>query len=519
MIFELSTWKNDNQSIRDWLIEQLYDRFGGNRRFKRYEQWLDGRVLLPLLDGLDELGLVRQRQCTEKLNQFAKHYPRMVVCCRIKEFETINLSLDKLKGLVSLQPLSDAQIQDYLIRIGQPQMWHTLKASPEMHRLLESTEDSDVGLLRVPLFISIAAQTYDFQQPFRDKNELLEAYVDRQLSIDVRRSDRKLKETRQWAYQTLDQEPSWQTTHHYLRWLATKLNQNSQIDLLLEQMQPTWLDTAAQKQLYRLTGLLIGVLTSILFVALLPMRGSILIPVLILASIIVLIFVLVFLSNSIEPVEVFQFSIINFKRQEIVQVLQDIMVYSSIAIILSLIFCLFTGKTFEATFVVTLFFAFAGIVTSLFGSLSTYFDRFKAELKTRSYPNQGIWRSLHSMILATLFAFPLSTLSVVIRQLTTDFPKNISSVEKGVSFIAKNISISIGAGIFVALMLSFSRGGGIAFVKHFCLRFVLAHSSSVPFFYVPFLNYCTERRLLKRIGGRYRFIHRELLDYFAHSRT
>jgi flagellar biosynthesis GTPase FlhF len=61
VLFELSTWRNDNQSIQDWLIEQLYELHGGNPKAKRYEQWLDQQVLLPLLDGLDELGLERQK--------------------------------------------------------------------------------------------------------------------------------------------------------------------------------------------------------------------------------------------------------------------------------------------------------------------------------------------------------------------------------------------------------------------------------------------------------------------------
>ncbi|MCU0551638.1 MAG: NACHT domain-containing protein [Leptolyngbya sp. Prado105] len=61
IVFELSTWKNDDQSIRDWLIEQLYDLYGGDRKLKRYEQWLEQQVLLPLLDGLDELGMERQQ--------------------------------------------------------------------------------------------------------------------------------------------------------------------------------------------------------------------------------------------------------------------------------------------------------------------------------------------------------------------------------------------------------------------------------------------------------------------------
>jgi hypothetical protein len=33
--------------------------------------------------------------------------------------------------------------------------------------------------------------------------------------------------------------------------------------------------------------------------------------------------------------------------------------------------------------------------------------------------------------------------------------------------------------------------------------------------YVRFLIYCHDRRLLQQIGGRDRFIHRELLDHFA----
>ena len=32
IVFELSTWKDDGQSIRDWLVEQLYESFGGKRK-------------------------------------------------------------------------------------------------------------------------------------------------------------------------------------------------------------------------------------------------------------------------------------------------------------------------------------------------------------------------------------------------------------------------------------------------------------------------------------------------------
>jgi len=48
------------------------------------------------------------------------------------------------------------------------------------------------------------------------------------------------------------------------------------------------------------------------------------------------------------------------------------------------------------------------------------------------------------------------------------------------------------------------------------LRLILCFGEKViPWNYVRFLNYCEERKLLQCVRGRYRFIHRELLDHIA----
>ena len=69
--------------------------------------------------------------------------------------------------------------------------------------------------------------------------------------------------------------------------------------------------------------------------------------------------------------------------------------------------------------------------------------------------------------------------------------------------------------IFVAPLFGFRWGGGLACFQHICLRFVLWQSGVAPWNLARFLDYCVERRLLQRVGGRYRFLHRELLDHFA----
>jgi hypothetical protein len=47
------------------------------------------------------------------------------------------------------------------------------------------------------------------------------------------------------------------------------------------------------------------------------------------------------------------------------------------------------------------------------------------------------------------------------------------------------------------------------------IRLILFRQGKIPWNYARFLNYCAERRLLQRIGDRYRFIHREVRDHFG----
>ena len=58
-------------------------------------------------------------------------------------------------------------------------------------------------------------------------------------------------------------------------------------------------------------------------------------------------------------------------------------------------------------------------------------------------------------------------------------------------------------------------GGLNACVKHLSLRIVLFRGGDIPWNYARFLNHCTDRLLLQRVGGRYRFIHRLVQEHFA----
>jgi GTPase SAR1 family protein len=362
IIFELSTWR-EGQEIEDWLIEQLHKKYRENRR--KYEIWLAQRVLLPLLDGLDELGLERQRLCTVEVNEFAGFYPHVVVCCRTKNFQQVGELLPNLRAVIQLQPLSDEQIKNYLTQVGKLGLWDQIQSEPEMKQLLKtvydrdemlnlyskagldmeflesfrkinnniqpiiedlflkvdpaSTESSDqqidkyleeigslkswkklsriflvlsdfidvqidsvypekireAGILRQPFFLKLAAQSFEVDKPFHNKRELLEHYIETQLDPGLREKDRE-KPRQKWAFTTYQQEPSLLQTKKSLAWLACRMRESYQVELLIEGMKPLlslsiWMPTQSGKFQYRL---LVGLFFGIYFASMVGLAGD-----------------------------------------------------------------------------------------------------------------------------------------------------------------------------------------------------------------------------------------------------
>jgi hypothetical protein len=107
-------------------------------------------------------------------------------------------------------------------------------------------------------------------------------------------------------------------------------------------------------------------------------------------------------------------------------------------------------------------------------------------------PNQGIWNSVINAVIIAVITSMLCTFAVGL----------IFGTYKG--FIS---------GLSSALIVGFWSGRCCA--QHIILRITLSFSQSIPWNYARFLDYCTERLLLQRVGGRYRFIHRLLQEHFA----
>ncbi|MBP1468718.1 NACHT domain-containing protein [Candidatus Chloroploca sp. M-50] len=141
-----------------------------------------------------------------------------------------------------------------------------------------------------------------------------------------------------------------------------------------------------------------------------------------------------------------------------------------------------------------------------------------SDLETKVYPNQGTWRSARNAAFSGLITTACMTLIVglgvglLFILVNLDSERDFAAattIGLGNGFAFGSI-YGVGIGIIVGLAF-----GGYAFCSHFALRYVLWHNGFMPWRMVAFLDHCTERALLRRVGGGYVFIHRLLLEYIA----
>lgn len=114
------------------------------------------------------------------------------------------------------------------------------------------------------------------------------------------------------------------------------------------------------------------------------------------------------------------------------------------------------------------------------------------EVATRTTANEGIHRSARNAIRIGLLGTVLTWLYV---QFATDSP-------------AVDYAIAVG-------LLGWLVFGGMAVIKHLLLRTLLHQAGVMPWNYAAFLDYASERILLRKVGGGYVFVHRLLLEHFA----
>jgi len=232
VVLNLSSWASEKQPIAKWIVEELNSKYQVNRKIG--QRWVEKQELLLLMDGLDEIRDLKDRNaCVIALNTFQQEQAtEMVVCCRIKDYEQMGNRL-KLKSALVLQPLSLNQIDFYL---------NQLKADLKVLKTMLIQDATLQELAPSPLLLNIMVLAYQGIEIADIPVSTINSNRKKQLFDDY--INRMFQGSRLVAY-----HPSYQSQEkqrysrksamHWLIWIAKQQTfRYFQTIWLIEKMQP-----------------------------------------------------------------------------------------------------------------------------------------------------------------------------------------------------------------------------------------------------------------------------------------
>ena len=470
VVFLLSSWVGQFQSLGDWLVDELNKKFDVRREIAQV--WVDNNQILPMLDGLDEVSQKHRGRCIKAINSFRKAHGflPLVICCRSKDYTEIGKRL-RLQGAVTIQPLKREQVKSYLMQIGVrlEGLRLALRDDPELWDLLDT-----------PLMLNVMTVAYDGQQTVdfktantlkRRREHLFATYVNRMFS-------------RRYTRISFTQSQML----HWLAWLARQMVQRSQTVFYIERMQPDWFPRK-QRPVFRSGLRLVGGLGGGLVFGLAFGLGGVPIGGLLYGLVNGLVFGLlggllgglIFgRSESIEIVETVRWSWSQTRSSSSLDLGLDL------GLLFGLLFWLGGGLVFGLL---------VGLLSFLFSIFMSGLSQ--GEIKVKTVPNQGIRRSAQNALVVGLGSGLLGGLIFGLTSGLTSGPTN-----------------RLVFGLINGLI-----NGGKACFMHLLLRFFLVRNGSMPWNYLAFLDSATECLFTRKVGGGYTFIHRTLMEYFAELHT
>ena len=487
IVFNLSSWGHKQQPIEKWLIEELKDKYQVPQTWS--ELWLKQEQLILLLDGLDEVRAEQRNACVQALNQFIETHniTEMVVCSRVKDYEALTERL-QLSSAICLKPLSAKQVYSFLIKAGD--------SLAGLKTLLQQDKELE-QFAQTPLILNIMSWAYqdwsteDLLKQFRSSQNryrhLFDSYIERML---YRRVIEKLEQKKN------SPRYSQEKVLHCLSWLGKTMVKKSQTVFLIEKMQPTWLQTRSEIISYRISnfllgGLIIGLIVWLIFGLIHGLsKGLIhglrmgLIHGIIHGLIVGLIFALIggVIAGSLKEITLFEQMNWSWQKAKSTMIREV-----PIGLMYGLIFGLIVGIIEGLNVGLTLGSSFGLIFVGMGSGLVS------TEVKQKIVSNQGIRSSSKNAIILVLTGGLIYGLSV------------------GLSV---GLIYGLIFGLIFGLIVGFKYGGATC-LQHFNLRRILYNKGHIPWNYTHFLNYASERLLMKKVGGGYVFYHRMLMEHFA----
>ena len=198
VVFNLSAWAEKHQQLEEWLIAELVTRYKIGPTTAK--SWITDNQIMPMLDGLDEVGAEHRNACVHAINTYWLNHQ----CGAARGGQPIFgvSALDtKLVGsrAVQVQPMTPEQVADYLA--NDVVEFKALQAIVREQPLFQE-------LAQNPLMLSILKRTYAGRAIQIDQNASLEEqsrqiftdYVDTMLRRGKAKAPYTPQQTKDWLF-------------------------------------------------------------------------------------------------------------------------------------------------------------------------------------------------------------------------------------------------------------------------------------------------------------------------------
>jgi serine/threonine protein kinase len=541
VVFNLSSWSENRKTLAEWLADELSSKYQAPKKVA--QAWVSNDELLLLLDGLDEVSADQREACVSAINAYREEhgFVNVVVCSRIADYEALATKL-KLNGAIVLQPLSEAQVGEYLRGFG-PEM-DTLRAMLEEDETLRELSQS-------PLMLSIMALAYrgvsaedlpKLETIDAQRNHLFEIYVQRMF-------ERRVGPKPYTQEQTL----------HYLSWLARKMQEQAQSVFHIEKMQPAWLNES-QRRRYVIGGWGISILFIALFwgVPFFLAGPALRIPGWLFGLSLTLFGQGMFWLSSGGRISRLSGQLLGglfaglafgvsfgagygWATGLTTGVLVGLAYVAALRLASASVVAEAISNQNRIELVEALHFSWkqvnpwagvGGFVAGAFGTLACYLA-FRTNTEPSAYLLPGLGGGGLVVGLSLLHQSGLVRTEVEqhVRP-NQGIRDTLSSANRGGASIVLQFTLwgLIGLGSAISLPIGSAMGipsglalgsaywtayGGSAVMAHLNLRYILYHDGAIPWNYARFLDYAASLIFLRKVGGGYIFVHRLLLEYFA----
>ncbi|MCL1474157.1 NACHT domain-containing protein [Argonema antarcticum] len=553
VILELSEWRTVTKakfpdfwnkekydpSIKEWILSQLRSK-GISQEIG--EQWIREKELVLLLDGLDELPSERQAKCVQAINQFlhSEFSPlHLVVCSRKEEYEEYEEVLH-LNGAICLEDLTVEQMRHYFASVNLGKFWESIKDSEKI-----------INFIRQPLFLAIPSIAYQQIEVEEWKNCNTERNsIDYLLEIYRIKAFQDSRKTKYYAQKQI-LCPIFQ--NRLIR-IALFLEKNQISAFRVDRIQPNFLFTKSAI-VFRAVTLIVSLLFCsalglasglflinyhlLLFPLIINWMSFFLFIIIVVIIFVVTIAIVISCINRISTLK--ETSNQGYKILKLFLIIILLLPLATACIcalvLLSIIFNLYSIWT--ETNIPLLKGAMSGFVIAILCNLGDINSKSRISPKTEKIGEIfillmqiAIFAILFSQnIDIFLFFFSASTGAYIVWRIPID--EDISSKNNMILNVFLYSMLFGGIGIFsgiipvfkfgigpalsnsMILSLIFSLFAGFAGIQHLALRLTLWGTGQMPWNITRFLDYCTERLILQRVGNRYRFIHRLVQEHFA----